>query len=64
MRWQLVLPIPVKWTSDHIALMDWLLTSRFLADALETSAPRRTLAPTVARSSLLSFIPKSFLEMD
>jgi len=55
--WHLTAPLGrLNSTDDHIPLIDWLLTEKFLADAVEMSAPRSTVAPTVARSSLPIFI--------
>ena len=57
MTWHLMAPLGRLNSTDlHIALMFWLLIEKFLAVAVETSAPRSTLAPTVARSNLQIFI--------
>ena len=47
---------PLKVTLLQVDLIDWLLIEKFLADALEASALRSTVAPTAARSSLRIFI--------
>ena len=65
MTWHLVVaPGRANSTLLHMELMFWLLTEKFLADAVETSAPRSTLAPTVARSNLPIFISKSLVDVD
>jgi hypothetical protein len=59
--WHLVVPNgALKVTDENEALIDWLLVEKFLADALETSAPRSMVAPAAARNSLQIFMRESF----
>jgi len=55
---------PSNSTDLHIELISLVLISRRPAEAVETSAPRSTVAPTAARSSLQIFIPESFIDVD
>ena len=47
---------PEKSTLAKVALSVWLDEESLVAEAVETSAPRSTVAPATARSSLKSFM--------